>query len=41
MTGWNCTGGDAYNFDVCTEICDDGIMVGNENCDDGLTVIGQ
>ena len=30
--GWNCDGASPT---VCTEICDDGLIVGIEECDDG------
>ena len=34
LTGWGCTGGNISFPSVCSEVCDDGYIVGNETCDD-------
>lgn len=33
--GWACVGGDSGTPSVCTEICGDGVLTKNEECDDG------
>jgi cysteine-rich repeat protein len=35
VPGWSCTGGTTNSPDTCTEICEDGLLVGTEVCDDG------
>lgn len=34
MTGWSCTAGSPTTASICHPICKDGILVGNETCDD-------
>jgi len=33
-TGWSCFGGTDSTNDQCGEICGDGLLVGDEDCDD-------
>lgn len=35
MSTWICSGGSSTSPDTCVPNCGDGILVGNETCDDG------
>lgn len=36
-TGYTCSGGSASQKDTCSEICGDGLKMGQLECDDGNT----
>lgn len=37
LVTWSCSGGSTTTSTICVPICDDGILVGNEDCDDNMT----
>ena len=41
LTGWNCTGGSNISATICLPICGDGLIIGNETCDDKNTISGD
>ena len=36
LPGWTCSGGSHTTRSICSPICGDGLVVGNEACDDGI-----
>lgn len=41
IPGWYCTGGTNVSATLCLPICSDGLIVGNETCDDDNKVSGD